>query len=150
MILWSPHQPGGGCFYNGHHPKAKDAFKVCLTPDPCLLVEGQRHKRFPGEPRTKSSILLTIIIRQIRWRVTGLPTTLDAFNAIPRWECIIWCVWMLCYFGLRPGDKREGSTVQGGGSILFLTATDKYGATTTTSHIHLLPDVLPILLWNLP
>jgi hypothetical protein len=62
----------------------KDAFKVCPTPDPCLLVEGQRHKRFPGVPRTKSSILLTIRIHQIRWRVTGLPTTLDAFNAIPR------------------------------------------------------------------
>jgi hypothetical protein len=40
--------------------------------------------RFPGVPRTKSSILLTIRIHQIRWRVTGLPTTLDAFNAIPR------------------------------------------------------------------
>jgi hypothetical protein len=35
----------------------KDAFKVCPTPDPFLLVEGQRHKRFPGGvPRTKSSI----------------------------------------------------------------------------------------------
>jgi hypothetical protein len=43
----------------------KDAFKVCPTPDPCLLVEGQRHKRFPGGvPRTKSSILLTIRIHQ--------------------------------------------------------------------------------------
>jgi hypothetical protein len=62
----------------------KDAFKVCPTPDPCLVVEGQRHIRFPGVPRTKSSILLTIRIHQIRWRVTGLPTTLDAFNAIPR------------------------------------------------------------------
>jgi hypothetical protein len=41
----------------------KDAFKVCPTPDPCLLVEGQRHERFPGVPRTKSSILLTIRIR---------------------------------------------------------------------------------------
>jgi hypothetical protein len=63
----------------------KDAFKVCPTPDPCLLVvEGQRHIRFPGVPRTKSSILLTIRIhQQIRWRVTGLPTTLDAFNAMP-------------------------------------------------------------------
>jgi hypothetical protein len=40
--------------------------------------------RFPGVPRTKSSILLTIRIHQIQWRVTGLPTTLDAFNAIPR------------------------------------------------------------------
>jgi hypothetical protein len=40
--------------------------------------------RFPGVPRTKSSILLTIRIHQIWWRVTGLPTTLDAFNAIPR------------------------------------------------------------------
>jgi hypothetical protein len=38
----------------------KDAFKVCPTPDPCLVVEGQRHMRFPGVPRTKSSILLTI------------------------------------------------------------------------------------------
>jgi hypothetical protein len=62
----------------------KDAFKVCPTPDPCLVVEGQRHMRFPGVPRTKSSILLTIRIHQIQWRVTGLPTTLDAFNAIPR------------------------------------------------------------------
>jgi hypothetical protein len=62
----------------------KDAFKVCPTPDPCLVVEGQRHMRFPGVPRTKSSILLTIRIHQIWWRVTGLPTTLDAFNAIPR------------------------------------------------------------------
>jgi hypothetical protein len=62
----------------------KDAFKVCPTPDPCLVVEGQRHTRFPGVPKTKSSILLTIRIHQIRWRVTGLPTTLDAFNAIPR------------------------------------------------------------------
>jgi hypothetical protein len=40
--------------------------------------------RFPGVPRTKSSILLTIRIHQIWWRVTGLPKTLDAFNAIPR------------------------------------------------------------------
>jgi hypothetical protein len=31
-----------GCFYNGH-PKTKDAFKVCPTLDPCLLVKGQRH-----------------------------------------------------------------------------------------------------------
>jgi hypothetical protein len=23
----------------------KDAFKVCPTPDPCLVVEGQRHMR---------------------------------------------------------------------------------------------------------
>jgi hypothetical protein len=23
----------------------KDAFKVCPTPDPCLVVEGQRHER---------------------------------------------------------------------------------------------------------
>jgi hypothetical protein len=62
-----------------------DAFNVCPTPDPSLLVESQRHKLFPaGVPRTKSSILLTIRIHQIRWRVTGLPTTLDAFNAIPR------------------------------------------------------------------
>jgi hypothetical protein len=38
----------------------KDAFKVCPTPDPCLVVESQRHMRFPGVPRTKSSILLTI------------------------------------------------------------------------------------------
>jgi hypothetical protein len=84
MILWSPHQLGGGSFNNGH-PNAKDAFKVCPTPDPCLVVEGQRHMRFPGVPRTKSSILLTIRIHQIRWRVvTGLPITLDAFIAIPR------------------------------------------------------------------
>jgi hypothetical protein len=67
----------------------KDAFKVCPTPDPCLVVEGQRHHmRFPGVPRIKSSILLTIRIHQIRWRVTGLPTTLDAFNAIPRRICL--------------------------------------------------------------
>jgi hypothetical protein len=65
----------------------KDAFKVCPTPDPCLVAEGQRHTRFPGVPRTKSSILLTIRIHQIRWRVTELPTTLDAFNAIPRRKC---------------------------------------------------------------
>jgi hypothetical protein len=50
----------------------KDAFEVCSTPDPCLVVEGQRHTRFPGVPRTKSSILLTIRIHQIWWRVTGL------------------------------------------------------------------------------
>jgi hypothetical protein len=62
----------------------KDAFKVCPIPDPSLLVEGQRHMRFPGVPRTKSSILLTIRIHQIWWRVTGLSTTVDAFNAIPR------------------------------------------------------------------
>jgi hypothetical protein len=62
----------------------KGAFKVCPTPDPSLLVEGQRHMRFPGVPRTKSSILLTVRIHQIWWRVTGLPTTVDAFNAIPR------------------------------------------------------------------
>jgi hypothetical protein len=62
----------------------QDAFKVCPTSDPCLLVEGQKQKRFPGVPRTKSSILLAIRIHQIRWWVTGLPTTLDAFNAIPR------------------------------------------------------------------
>jgi hypothetical protein len=43
----------------------KDAFKVCPTPDPSLLVEGQRHMLFPGVPRTKSSILLTIRIHQI-------------------------------------------------------------------------------------
>jgi hypothetical protein len=54
-------------------------------PGSYLLVEGHRLQRFPGVPKTKSSILLTIIrIHQIRWRVTGLPTTLDAFNAIPR------------------------------------------------------------------
>jgi hypothetical protein len=64
----------------------KDAFKVCPAPDPCLVVEGQRHMRFPGVPRTKSSILLTIRIHQIRWRVTGLPTTLDAFNAMIDFE----------------------------------------------------------------
>jgi hypothetical protein len=86
--LQPTHQPGGGCFYNGH-PKAKDAFKVCPTPDPFLLVKGQRHTRFPGVPRTKSSILFTIKIHQIRWKVTGLPTTLDAFNAIPRRRTII-------------------------------------------------------------
>jgi hypothetical protein len=68
----------------------KDAFKVCPNPDPCLVVEGQRHHmRFPGVPRTKSSILLIIRIHQIRWRVTGLPTTLDAFNAIPRRRLVV-------------------------------------------------------------
>jgi hypothetical protein len=36
--------------------------------------------RFSGVPRTKSSILFTIRIHQIWWRVTGLPTTLDAFR----------------------------------------------------------------------
>jgi hypothetical protein len=60
----------------------KDAFKVCPTPDPCLVVEGQRHMRFPGVPRTKSSILLTIRIHQIRWRVTGLPTTFNDNHAL--------------------------------------------------------------------
>jgi hypothetical protein len=54
----------------------KQQFKVCPTPELCLLVAGQRHKRFSGVPRT-------IRIHQIWWRVTGLPTTLDAFNAIP-------------------------------------------------------------------
>jgi hypothetical protein len=53
-------------------------------PGSYLLVEGHRLQRFPGVPKTKSSILLTIRIHQIQWRVTGLPTTLDAFNAIPR------------------------------------------------------------------
>jgi hypothetical protein len=68
----------------------KDAFKVCPTQDPCLLVvEGQRHTRFSGVSRTKSSILLTIRIHQIRWRVTGLPTTLDAFNATSQGESSI-------------------------------------------------------------
>ena len=44
---------------------------VCPTPDPCLVVEGQRHHHtlFRGVPKTKSSILLTIRIHQIRWRV---------------------------------------------------------------------------------
>jgi hypothetical protein len=56
-------------------------------PGSYLLVEGHRLQRFPGVPKTKSSILLTIRIHQIRWRVTGLPTTLDAFNAIPR-RCV--------------------------------------------------------------
>jgi hypothetical protein len=68
----------------GHLKANKDAFKEYPIPDPCLLVEGQRHQRFPGVPKNKSSILLTIRIHQIQWRVTGLPTTLDAFNAIPR------------------------------------------------------------------
>jgi hypothetical protein len=57
----------------------KDAFKVCPTPDPCLLVEGQRRKRFPGVAREPNRQFLTISIHQIRWRVTGLSTTLDAF-----------------------------------------------------------------------
>jgi hypothetical protein len=61
----------------------KDAFKVSIMPNPGSLFSCRG--RFPGEPRTKSSILLTIIrIHQIRWRVTGLPTTLGAFNAISR------------------------------------------------------------------
>jgi hypothetical protein len=77
----------------------KDAFKVCPTPDPCLVVEGQRHMRFPGVPRTKSSILLTIRIHQIRWGVTGLPTTLDAFNAIPRHAfLLIVIIIFICYY----------------------------------------------------
>jgi hypothetical protein len=69
----------------------KGAFKVCPTPNPCLLVEGQRHKWFPGVPKTKSSTILTMHHKNFsldpveRGRViTGLPTTLDAFNAIPR------------------------------------------------------------------
>jgi hypothetical protein len=75
----------------------KDAFKVCPTPDPCLVVEGQRHTmRFPGVPRTKSSILLTIRIHLIWWRITGLPTTLDAFNAIPRRQYTYHWLKMLC------------------------------------------------------
>jgi hypothetical protein len=74
---------GRRCFYNGH-PRAKDALKICQPGSLCLVVEGQRHMRFPGVARTKSSILLTIRICQIWWRVTGLSTTLDAFNAIPR------------------------------------------------------------------
>jgi hypothetical protein len=65
----------------------KDAFEVCPTPDPCLVVKGQRHMRFPGVPRTKSSILLTIRIHQIRWRVTGLPTTFgSALHQVLAWE----------------------------------------------------------------
>jgi hypothetical protein len=76
-------------FYLSRAKDIKDAFKVCPTPDPCLVVEGQRHMRFPGVPRTKSSILLIIRIHQIWWRATGLPTTLDAFNAIPRRPPII-------------------------------------------------------------
>jgi hypothetical protein len=85
MILWSPHQLGEGCFYNGH-PRAKDAFKVCPTPDPCLVVEGQRHKRFPGW-RTKNQIINSSYCHKNspdQVQVTRLPTTLDAFNAIPR------------------------------------------------------------------
>jgi hypothetical protein len=78
----------------------KDAFKVCPTPDPCLVVEGQRYMRFPGVPRTKSSILLTIRIHQIRWRVTGLPTTLDAFNAIPRLPMCLRHTMSLAYYTL--------------------------------------------------
>jgi hypothetical protein len=44
------------------------------------IVNSSYHKnspdiRFPGVPRTKSSILFTIRIHQIWWRVTGLPTT---------------------------------------------------------------------------
>jgi hypothetical protein len=53
----------------------KDAFKVCPTPDPWLVVEGHQ---------IINSSYYTIRIHQIWWRVTGLPTTLDAFNAIPR------------------------------------------------------------------
>ena len=114
-------------FYTGH-PKAKDAFKVCPTPDPCLVVEGQRHTRFPGVPRTKSSILLTIRIHQIWWRVTGLPTTLDAFNAIPRpWssallnlrsrcECVVrgaWCAMSLArHFSDNNKTKKPVNVIE--------------------------------------
>jgi hypothetical protein len=49
----------------------KDAFKECPTPDPCLVVEGQRHMRFPGVPRTKSSILLTTTRILHHWYLEG-------------------------------------------------------------------------------
>jgi hypothetical protein len=45
--------------------------RYAQPPDPCLVVEGQRHMRVPGVPRTKSSILLTIRIHQIRPPVEG-------------------------------------------------------------------------------
>jgi hypothetical protein len=35
----------------------KDAFKVCPTPDPCLVVEGQRHTRFPVSWHTENQII---------------------------------------------------------------------------------------------
>jgi hypothetical protein len=104
------------CFilYYGH-PKAKVAFKVCPTPDPCLLVEGQRHKRCPGVPRTKSSILLTTIrIHQIRWRA---PTTLDAFNAIQGESG--WLV-VLLFVELAAGAKIEGGRRRISSISLFL------------------------------
>jgi hypothetical protein len=50
----------------------KDVFKVCPTPDPCLVVEGQRHTRFPGGPRTKSSILLTGARRERQRGASGV------------------------------------------------------------------------------
>jgi hypothetical protein len=100
-------------FYNGH-PKAKVAFKVCPTPDPCLVVEGQRHKRCPGVPRTKSSILLTIRIRQFRWRA---PTTLDAFNAIQGESG--WLVALL-FVELAAGAKIEGRRRRISSFSLFL------------------------------
>jgi hypothetical protein len=34
----------------------KDAFKVCPTPDPCLLVEGQRHAYYAVSWRTENQI----------------------------------------------------------------------------------------------
>jgi hypothetical protein len=63
------------------------------NPGSLFSCRGQRHIRFPGVPRTKSSILLTIRIHQM---VTGLPTTLDAFNAISQGETLLASTTSVC------------------------------------------------------
>jgi hypothetical protein len=55
----------------------KDEFKVCPTPDPWLF-SCRGPKTYAVSWRTENQIvnyILTIRIHQIRWRVTGLPTT---------------------------------------------------------------------------
>jgi hypothetical protein len=59
----------------------KDAFKVCPTPDPCLVVEGQRHTAAVSS-RTENQIVNSSFHNK-NSPDPGLPTTLDAFNAIP-------------------------------------------------------------------
>jgi hypothetical protein len=59
---------------------AKDAFKECPTPDPCLVVEGQRHS-YAVSWRTENQIINSSYHKNspdpVEGYVTGLlPTTL--------------------------------------------------------------------------
>jgi hypothetical protein len=54
MILWSPHQPGGGCFYNGH-PKATSV----LIPSAAILP-----RNVGPASRNYDATTLLYIIRQ--------------------------------------------------------------------------------------